>query len=96
MPHYLKRTDGRNAAGEGRTITGVSMQRGDPDNVVFIADEKRAGDTTIKKAVYDEAVAASVAFNATAPLPQPDPPLPVPEPPLTDDETRALRALLES
>jgi len=94
MPHYLKRTDGRNAAGEGRTITGVSMQRGDPDNVVFIADEKRAGDTTIKKSVYDETLAANVAFNATAPVPAPDPPLPLPEPPLTDDETRALRALL--
>ena len=90
MPHYLKRTDGRNVAGEGRTITGVSMQRGDADTVFFIADEKRPGDVTIKKAVYDEAVAASVVWNeAHKPPPPPDP-----EPPLTDDETRALRALL--
>ena len=92
MPHYLKRTDGRNVAGEGRTITGVSMQRGDADIVFFIADEKRPGDVTIKKAAYDEAVAASVVWNeAHKPPPPPDP-----EPPLTDDETRALRALLES
>ena len=91
MP-YLKRTDGRNAAGEGRTITGVSLRRGDAGTVVFIADEKRAGDVTITKSVYDEALAANNVWNeAHKPPPAPDP-----EPPLTDDETRALRALLES
>ena len=90
MP-YLKRTDGRNVAGEGRTITGVSLRRGDADTVVFIADEKRAGDTTITKSVYDEALAANNVWNeAHKPPPPPDP-----EPPLTDDETRALRALLD-
>ena len=90
MP-YLKRTDGRHAAGEGRTITGVSLRRGDPDTVVFIADEKRAGDTTIKKNVYDEALAANNTWNEAH---KPAPP-PAPEPPLSNDELKRLRALLD-
>jgi len=90
MP-YLKRTDGRHAAGEGRTITGVSLRRGDPDTVVFIADEKRSGDVTIKKSVYDETLAANNTWNNAN---KPTPP-PAPEPPLSNDELKRLRALLD-
>lgn len=90
MP-YLKRTDGRQAAGEGRAISGVSLRRDDADAVVFIADEKRAGDVTITKSVYDEALAANNVWNeAHRPAPPPDP-----EPPLTNNELKQLRALLD-
>jgi hypothetical protein len=95
MSNYYKRTDGRNAAGTGRTITGVSVRRGDHENVVFIVDEPHADDIPISKEEYDATLAANIEHNKTAPLPEPYPPLLVPEPPLTDEETRRLRVLLD-
>jgi hypothetical protein len=94
MP-YLKRTDGQNAAGAGRTITGASMRRGDDGTIVFVADEQAEGDTPISQEEYEATLAANIEHNRSAPLPQPDPPLPTPEPPLSNDELKRLRALLD-
>jgi hypothetical protein len=74
MAHYLKRTDGRNVAGEGRTIRGVSLRRDDPGKVVFIADEKRQGDVTIKKGDYDKTVAANNVWTDANQKPPPPTP----------------------
>jgi len=71
---YLKRTDGRNKAGKDRTITGVSLRRDDPGKVVFIADEKRQGDVTIKKGDYDKTVAANNAWTDSHQKPLPPTP----------------------
>jgi len=74
MAHYLKRTDGRNVAGEGRTIRGVSLRRDAPGKVVFIADEKRQGDVTIKKGDYDKTVAANNVWTDANQKPPPPTP----------------------
>ncbi|ANS03777.1 hypothetical protein [uncultured Mediterranean phage uvDeep-CGR2-KM24-C26] len=71
---YLKRTDGRNKAGEGRTIRGVSLRRDAPGKVVFIADRKRTGDVVIKKGDYDKVVAANNAWTASHQKPVPPTP----------------------
>jgi len=90
MAHYLKRTDGRNVAGEGRTIMGVSVRRDIPDTVVFIAEEQRPGDEIITQAVYEETLASNnVWIDANRQPPPPDP-----EPEFSQEELTRLRALL--
>jgi len=71
---YLKRTDGRNKAGNGRTIRGVSLRRDAPDEVVFIADKKRTGDVVIKKDDYEATVTANNAWSASHQKPVPPTP----------------------
>jgi len=90
MAYYLKRTDGRNVAGEGRTIMGMSIRRDIPDTVVFIAEEQRSGDEIITQAVYEETLASNNAWTAANQRPLP----PDPEPQFSQDELKSLRALL--
>ena len=90
MAHYLKRTDGRNVAGEGRTITGVSVRRDIPDTVVFIAEEQRPGDEIITQTVYEETLASNNAWIVANRKPSP----PDLEPEFSQEELIRLRALL--